>query len=63
MPKIEGIHPCPVCGEKINLSNKNEAYTHMMKDEKHKKHLENTKTNLFLNQACDAGILRRTNVR
>lgn len=38
MDDLEGKVKCTVCGEEVDLSNKEEAVAHMTKDDAHKKH-------------------------
>jgi hypothetical protein len=50
---------CPVCGEEIDLSDRQGALDHMMKDDAHKNRVAEIKTEETLDMAVSAGIMRR----
>lgn len=54
-----GLHPCPVCGETVNLDDREAAVKHMTKDDAHKEHMAKVRTAQFLDDMCATGIIRR----
>lgn len=53
---------CPVCGEEVDLSNEEEAITHMnIDDEAHRRHREEAQAHAVLTSMCGTGIMRRVN--
>lgn len=50
---------CPACGKEIDLEDEKAVLAHMeIDDEPHKKHLERAKTEMFLSQMCNTGLIR-----
>tara|TARA_Y100000034_G_scaffold6762_1_gene7458 strand:- start:13606 stop:13788 length:183 start_codon:yes stop_codon:yes gene_type:complete len=59
MPEATGKHPCPVCGEIVDLDDKEAAVNHMTKDTAHKKLMERVQAEQVVNRLVGTGILRR----
>lgn len=64
MGNLSEIVECPVCGEKVDIKDKEGALIHMEKDDDaHKKHFKEIKLEVSLNafndHLHDPGILRR----
>ena len=54
-----GLVACPVCGQPINLANKEEALAHINKDEAHRKHSQEAQIADGMNRLVSTGLLRQ----